>query len=135
MTALQIPAFLVRCCITAVCMPFVWCVVVLLTWGIKANQPITGWRKACIRPFLKFWSGICLHIGFNYWPSAKGELQAPSRRSLSADTPCSASAQMPKKSELRRRWLCLAVHREHHAVCKCASYQQRAYAGDLYLRP
>ena len=69
----QIPMFLVRCCITVVCMPFVWCVVVVLTWGVKANQPMTGWRKACIRPFLKTWSGILLHIGFNYWPSIKGK--------------------------------------------------------------
>ncbi|CAL5228764.1 g11952 [Coccomyxa viridis] len=68
----MIPMFLVRCCITVVCMPFVWCVVVVLTWGVKANQPMTGWRKACIRPFLKTWSGILLHIGFNYWPSIKG---------------------------------------------------------------
>ena len=67
------PHVLVRCCITVVCMPFVWCVVVVLTWGVKANQPMTGWRKACIRPFLKTWSGILLHIGFNYWPSIKGK--------------------------------------------------------------
>ena len=77
MLALQIPAILVRCCITMVCMPFVWCVVMLLTWGIRANQPVMGWRKACIRPFLKFWSRICLAIGFNFWPSAKGELYFP----------------------------------------------------------
>lgn len=77
---MQIPMFLVRCCITVVCMPFVWVVVVLVTWGLKANGPITGWRKALIRPFLKFWAHILLRIGFNYWPSVKGIpiLQKPS---------------------------------------------------------
>lgn len=74
--------FLVRCCITVVCMPFVWCVVMLLTWGVKANQPMLGWRKAIIRPFLKFWSRILLHIGFNYWPSVKGQPHSNARRSM-----------------------------------------------------
>ena len=85
MLPLQIPVFLVRCCITVVCMPFVWCVVVLLTWGVKANQPMMGWRKAVIRPFLKFWARILLHIGFNYWPSVKGTPRPMARSSVYAD--------------------------------------------------
>lgn len=66
--------FLTRCCITSICMPFVWCVVMVITWGIKRNEPIVGWRKAFIRPFLKFWAHMCLRIGFNYWPNAIGEM-------------------------------------------------------------
>ena len=69
----QLPAFLIRCCITVVCMPFVWCVVVTLAWGVRRNEPMLGLRKAIIRPFLKFWCHILLTIGFNYWPSLKGE--------------------------------------------------------------
>ena len=69
----QLPVFLIRCCITVVCMPFVWCVVVLLAWGVQRNEPMLGLRKAIIRPFLKFWCHVLLHIGFNYWPSLKGE--------------------------------------------------------------
>ncbi len=54
-------------------MPFVWCVVVTLAWGAQRNEPMLGLRKAIIRPFLKFWSHILLTIGFNYWPSIRGE--------------------------------------------------------------
>lgn len=72
MSHVQMPVFLMRCCITVVCMPPVWAVVVLLTWGVKRNQPMTGWRRALIRPFLLTWARILMHIGFNYWPSVKG---------------------------------------------------------------
>lgn len=53
-------------------MPFVFVVLRLCLLGTKINEPITGWRRAFLRPFLMFWSHILLHIGFNIWPAVTG---------------------------------------------------------------
>ena len=76
-------------------MPFVWVVVMLVTWGLKANEPITGWRKALIRPFLKFWAHVLLHIGFNYWPSVKGTPH-PTETPLNARTGIALAPPRPE---------------------------------------
>lgn len=68
----QVPAVLVRLCITIVCLPLVWVVISLVILGVGPNDPVLGWRKAIIRPFLKFWARVLLHIGFNFWPRVKG---------------------------------------------------------------
>ena len=69
------PAFLIRLAITVVSLPFVWLVVRLVMLGVAMNEPVEGWRRAIMVPFLKFWARVLLHIGFNFWPSVKGEHQ------------------------------------------------------------
>ena len=68
----QVPAVLIRLCITIVCLPLVWAVISLVMLGTSPNEPLVGWRKAFIRPFLRFWARVLLHIGFNLWPRVRG---------------------------------------------------------------
>ena len=74
---LQVPAVLVRLAITVTCLPMVWAVVRLIMLGVAMNEPVEGWRRALMVPFLKFWARVLLHIGFNLWPSVKGPRPLP----------------------------------------------------------
>lgn len=89
---MQIPAVLIRIALTVVCMPFVWLVVRLVTLGINTNDPIVGWRRAIIRPFLRFWARILLHIGFNFWPRLIGGQPSPASSQRVRCSSCAAHA-------------------------------------------
>jgi hypothetical protein len=83
----QLPAVLIRICITIVCLPLAWAVTGVVTAGVKPNEPVSGWRRAIIRPWLKFWARVLLHIGFNFWPSVTGEPFAPPLHPIPSEPP------------------------------------------------
>ena len=68
----QMPMFLFRCFLSVLAMPFVFVVLRICLLGTTINEPIVGWRKAFIRPFMMYWAHVLLHIGFNIWPSLAG---------------------------------------------------------------
>ncbi|KAK9828960.1 hypothetical protein WJX72_003052 [[Myrmecia] bisecta] len=67
------PVFILKLLLAAVGLPFVWLVVRLLTVNTPLNQPLAPWRNNLLRPFVKFWAGVLVRIGFNFYaPRVKG---------------------------------------------------------------